>query len=73
MLLRFCIIQYVYKENAQYPGNVYNIVQLVLRLSNNLEENPGPTFNDIVDCSYTVHASFNQGNDLFESNTENSV
>ena len=33
-----------------------------------MEENPGPTINDIVDCSYTIHASFNQGNNLFGSN-----
>ena len=33
-----------------------------------MEENPGPTINDIVDCSCTTHASFNQGNDLFGSN-----
>ena len=29
------------KENAQYPDNVHNIVQLLLRLSNDVEENPG--------------------------------
>ena len=57
----------IHKENAQYPDNVYNIVQLLLRLSNDVEENPGPTI-DIVDCSCTIHASFNQGNDLFGSN-----
>ena len=33
-----------------------------------MEENPGPTINDIVDCSYTIHASFKQGNNLFGSN-----
>ena len=56
------------KENVQYPDNVYNIGQLLLKLSNDVEENPGPTINDIVDCSYTIHASFNQGNNLFGSN-----
>ena len=40
-------------------------VPLLLRLSNNVEENPGPrTINDIVDCTYTIHADFNQGNEL---------
>ena len=40
-------------------------VPLLLRLSNDFEENPGPrTINDIVDCRYTVHADFNQGNEL---------
>ena len=40
-------------------------VPLLLRLSNNVEENPGPrTINDIVDPTYTVHADFNQGNEL---------
>ena len=37
-------------------------VPLLLRLSNDVEENPGPrTINDIVDPTYTVHADFNQG------------
>ena len=40
-------------------------VPLLLRLSNDVEENPGPrSINDIVDCTYTVHADFNQGNEL---------
>ena len=43
-------------------------MQLLLRLSNDVEENPGPTINDIVDCSYTIHANFNQGKDVFGSN-----
>ena len=49
VLLRFCIsllspqsinfrFDTICKENAQYPGNVYNIVQLLLRLSNDVEE-----------------------------------
>ena len=38
---------------------------LLLRLSNDVEENPGPrTINDLVDSTYTVHAGFNQGNEL---------
>ena len=43
-------------------------MQLLLRLSNDVEENPGSTISDIVDCSYTIHANFNQGNDVFGSN-----
>ena len=40
-------------------------VPLLLRLSNDVEENPGlRTINDIVDPTYTVHADFNQGNEL---------
>ena len=40
-------------------------VPLLLRLSNDVEENPGPrTINDIVDPTFTVHADFNQGNEL---------
>ena len=40
-------------------------VPLLLRLSNDVEKNPGPrTINDIVDPTYTVHADFNQGNEL---------
>ena len=36
-------------------------VLLLLRLSNDVEENPGPrTLNDIVDLTYSVHADFNQ-------------
>ena len=35
----------------------------MLRLSNNIEENPGPVnIAEIVDPRYTVHADFNQGN-----------
>ena len=40
-------------------------VPLLLRLSNDVEENPGPrTINDIVDPAYIVHGDFNQGNEL---------
>ena len=44
--------------------------RLLLRLSNDVEENPGPgSINEIVDPTYTVHAEFNQGNELvFTSN-----
>ena len=77
MLLKFCIslllpmnqkarFDMINQDDAQY--HVCNIVQLLLRLSNVVEENPGPTFNDIVGCSYTIHANFNQGNDVFVSN-----
>ncbi len=43
---------------------------LLLRLSNDVEENPGPiNINEIVDCTHTVHADFHQGNELmFGSN-----
>ena len=38
----------MHKDNAQYDQcHVYNIVQLLLRLSNDVEENPGPTISDI--------------------------
>ena len=57
-----------YKVNDNERYHVYNIVQLLLRLSNDVEENPGPTINDIVDFSCTTHARFNQGNDFFGSN-----
>ena len=48
--------------------NVY--VPLLLRLSNDVEENPGPTnVNEIVDPTFTVCADFNQGNaSMFGSN-----
>ena len=80
MLLKFCIslllpqnVKFrfimMHTDNAQYDQcHVYNIVQLLLRLSNDVEENPGPTIDDIVDCSHTIHARFNQGNDIFGSN-----
>ena len=59
----------MHTDNAQYDQcHVYNIVQLLLRLSSDVEENPGPTIDDIVDCSHTIHARFNQGNDIFGSN-----
>ena len=57
------------KDNVQYGQcHVYNIVQLLLRLSNDVEENPDPTINGIVDYSCTILANFNQGNDLFGPN-----
>ena len=45
-------------------------VPLLLRLSNDAEENPGPiNIREIVDCTHTVHADFHQGNELmFGSN-----
>ncbi len=45
-------------------------VPLLLRLSNDVEENPGPVnINEIVDRTHTVHADFGQGNELlFGSN-----
>ena len=59
----------MHEDNEQYDQcDVYNIGQLLLKFSNDVEENPGPTINDIVDCSCTIHASFNQGNNLFGSN-----
>ena len=59
----------MHKDNKQYDQcDLYNIGQLLLKLSNDVEENPGPAINDIVDCSYTIHASFNQGNNLFGLN-----
>ena len=40
-------------------------VPLLLRISNDVEENPGSrTINNIVDPTYTVHADFNQGSGL---------
>ena len=43
---------------------------VLLRLSNDVEENPGPmNINELVDPSHTVHADFNQGSELmFGSN-----
>ena len=56
------------RKICQYVQMVcYNAVYvpLLLRLSNDVEENPGPkTINDIVDPTCTVHADFNQGNEL---------
>ena len=40
--------------------NVY--VTLLLRLSNDVEENPGPTIYEIVNSNNTVRADFSQGN-----------
>ena len=45
--------------------NNHVYVPLLLSLANDVEENPGPgTINDVVDPTYTVHADFNQGNEL---------
>ena len=41
----------------------YNIyVPLLLRLANDVEENPGPTVYDVVDPNKTISADFSQGN-----------
>ena len=47
--------------------NVY--VPLLLILSNDVEENPGPTLYDIVDASKTVSANFSQGSERFGQNS----
>ena len=60
---------HVYTWYIQVTSNhVY--VPLLLRLANDVEENPGPsTINDIVDSTFTIHADSNQGNNLlFGSN-----
>ena len=60
MMLKFCIsllltmnkkarFDIIHQDDAQY--HVCNIMQWLLRLSNDVEENPGPTINDIVDCT----------------------
>lgn len=46
-----------------YYYHVY--VPLLLRLSNDVETNPGPTVYDIVDPTTTICADFNQGDRLF--------
>ena len=44
---------------------IHRAVPLLLRLSNDVEESPGPrTINDIVDPAYIVHGDFNQGSEL---------
>ena len=40
--------------------NIY--VPLLVRLANDVEENPGPTVYDVVDPSKTISADFSQGN-----------
>ena len=51
-------------------GMLSCFLPLLLRLSNDVEENPGPmNINELVDPSHTVHADFNQGSELmFGSN-----
>ena len=44
----------------------YNVdVPLLLRLSNDVEENPGPTIYEIIDPTETVTADFSQGDPRF--------
>ena len=53
--------------SGMYKIIYYNavFVPLLLRLSNDVEENSGPkTINDIVDPTCTIIADFNQGNEL---------
>ena len=51
--------------------NVY--LPLLLRLSNDVEENPGPTIYEIIDPSETVTADFSQGDLRFGQNGGNNV
>ncbi len=47
-----------------YQGQIsgdHAFVTLLLRLSNNVEENPGPTIYDVVDPTKTICAVFHQG------------
>ena len=37
-------------------------VPLLLRMANDVEENPRHTIYDVVDSSNTIHAEFSQGN-----------
>jgi hypothetical protein len=37
-------------------------VPLLLRMANDVEENPGPTIYDVVDPTKTICADFSQGN-----------
>ena len=69
MLRKFCIIQYVKKMHS-IQAMFITLFSCYYKAAFKLcGRTPWPTINDIVDCSYTIHASFNQGNDLFESNT----
>jgi hypothetical protein len=43
-----------------YKYNIY--VPLLLRLSNDVEENPAININEMIDPTFTVCADFNQGN-----------
>ena len=58
----------VYKRLCQMivsftPMSCYNVyVPLLLRMANDVEENPGPTVYDVVDPSKTICADFSQGN-----------
>ncbi len=43
-------------------------VALLLRMANDVEENPGPTVYDVVDPTKTICANFNQGDTKFRGN-----
>ena len=45
--------------NQMSCNNVY--VPLLLRMANDVEENPGPTVYDVVDPTKTISADFSQG------------
>ena len=43
---------------------------LLLKLSNDVEENPGPTaIDEVVDCNQTILADFSQGDPRFGCNS----
>ena len=43
-------------------------VPMLLRLSNAVKENPGPTINEIIDPNQTICADFSQGDERFWHN-----
>ena len=47
---------------TQILSHIIVYVPLLLRMANDIEENPGPTVYDVVDPSQTICADFSQGN-----------
>ena len=59
-------VVYNIKHGQMLCNNVY--VPLLLRLSNDVEENPGPTIYEIIDPRETICADFSQGDIIFGQN-----
>ena len=70
-----CLKRLIMKCEQNHEVNVWfaqmmcHHASLLLKLSNDVEENPGPTtINEIVDCTQTLSADFSQGDPRFGQN-----
>jgi hypothetical protein len=68
MFVRICYLNIYVRRFTQVIESFTQItgyivyIPLLLRMANDVEENPGPTIYDVVDPTKTICADFSQGN-----------